>query len=73
VRQKKDLLDMLADAGQVERLLTCIEFSKALVSAYDMEPLLTAILERIKILIPASNWSLLLVDRQTRSFTSRWR
>jgi len=66
MRQKKDLLDMLADAGQVERLLTCIEFSKALVSAYDMETLLTAILERIKTIIPASNWSLLLVDHQTQ-------
>ena len=66
MRQKEDLPDTLADPGQVERLLTCIEFSKDLVSAYDMETLLTAVLERIKVLIPASNWSLLLVDRQTR-------
>jgi len=64
--QKEDLPDTLADPGQVERLLTCIEFSKALLSAYDMETLLTAVLERIKVLIPASNWSLLLVDRQTQ-------
>jgi diguanylate cyclase (GGDEF)-like protein len=64
--QKEDLLDTLADAGQLERLLTCIEFSKALLSAYDMETLLTAVLERIKALIPADNWSLLLVDRQTQ-------
>lgn len=63
---KKDFLELVADAGQVERILACIEFSKALVSAYDMDTLLTAVLERIKILIPASNWSLLLVDRQTR-------
>ncbi len=64
--RKEDFLDTLADAGQMERLLTCIEFSKALVSAYDMETLLTAVLERIKLLIPASNWSLLLVDRPTQ-------
>ncbi len=64
--QKENFLDTLADAGQLERLLTCIEFSKALVSAVDMETLLTAVLERIKALIPASNWSLLLVDRQTQ-------
>ncbi|HEX9883119.1 MAG TPA: hypothetical protein VGA79_04055, partial [Desulfobaccales bacterium] len=51
-----------AATGQVERLLACIEFSKALVRAYDMETLLTAVLERIKILIPAGNWSLLLLD-----------
>ena len=64
--QKDDLLDTLAESGQMNRLLTCIEFSKALLSAYDMETLLTAVLERIKAMIPADNWSLLLVDRQTQ-------
>lgn len=54
------------DTGQLERLLATIEFSKALVSAYDMETLLTATLERIKAIIPARNWSLLLIDPQTR-------
>jgi diguanylate cyclase (GGDEF)-like protein len=54
-----------ADTGQVDRLLATIEFSKALVSAYDMETLLTAILERIKAIIPAENWSLLLLDPPT--------
>jgi len=63
---RKDFQEIIADAGQVERILTCIEFSKALVSAYDMETLLTAVLERIKVLIPARNWSLLLVDPQTK-------
>ncbi|MGQ9687439.1 MAG: diguanylate cyclase [Desulfobaccales bacterium] len=62
----KDFQQIIADAGQVERILACIEFSKALVSAYNMEMLLTAVLERIKALIPASNWSLLLVDPQTQ-------
>ncbi len=64
--RKKDFQEVISDAGQVERVLACIEFSKALVSAYDMETLLTAVLERIKALIPASNWSLLLLDRQTQ-------
>jgi diguanylate cyclase (GGDEF)-like protein len=59
-------VDTLSDTRQIERLLACIEFSKALVSTYDMEALLTAILERIQLLIPARNWSLLLVDPQTR-------
>ena len=63
---KKDFQKSVADAGQVERILTSIEFSKALFSAYDMETLLTAVLERIKVLIPARNWSLLLVDPQTQ-------
>jgi diguanylate cyclase (GGDEF)-like protein len=59
-------MDAPTDAGQVERLLACIEFSKALVSAYDMETLLTAVLRRIENLMPARNWSLLLIDPQTR-------
>jgi diguanylate cyclase (GGDEF)-like protein len=54
-----------SDTGQLERLLATIEFSKALVSAYDMETLLTAVLERIKAIIPAQNWSLMLIDPQT--------
>jgi diguanylate cyclase (GGDEF)-like protein len=62
----EDFGNRVASTGQIERLLACIEFSKALVSAYDMETLLTAVLERIKILIPARNWSLLLLDPQTQ-------
>jgi diguanylate cyclase (GGDEF)-like protein len=62
----EDFGSRAAATGQVERLLACIEFSKALVRAYDMETLLTAVLERIKILIPARNWSLLLLDPQTQ-------
>ena len=61
----EELGNLVGDTGQIERLLACIEFSKALVRAYDMETLLTAVLERIKILIPARNWSLLLLDPQT--------
>jgi len=62
----KEKLPDTSGTGQVERLLACIEFSKALVSAVDMESLLTAVLERIRLLIPASNWSLLLVDPVSR-------
>lgn len=50
------------DIDQVDRLLATIESSKVLVSAYDMETLLTAILVRIKAIMPAKNWSLLLID-----------
>ncbi len=63
---KEDPTYAQSDTGQVERLLAAIEFSKALVSAYDMETLLTAVLEQIKLLLPARNWSLLLLDPQTR-------
>ncbi|MDI6855011.1 MAG: sensor domain-containing diguanylate cyclase [Deltaproteobacteria bacterium] len=65
MNEKKDFQAHLSDLGTVERILACIEFSKALVSAYDMETLLKAVLERISILIPASNWSLLLRDQKT--------
>src|SRR4030065_228767 len=64
--QRDDSFYSPPDTGQVDRLLATIEFSKALVSAYDMETLLSAILERIKAIIPASNWSLLLIDPQTQ-------
>lgn len=62
---KKDFQEHLRELGTVDRILACIEFSKALVSAYDMETLLKAVLERISLLIPASNWSLLLLDPHT--------
>jgi diguanylate cyclase (GGDEF)-like protein len=64
--QKLDPLAGMSDTGQVERLVATIEFSKALVSAYNMETLITAILERIKAIIPAANWSLLLIDPSTQ-------
>lgn len=63
---KRDFQAHLSELGTVERVLACIEFSKALVSAYDMETLLKAVLERISIIIPASNWSLLLLDQKTQ-------
>ncbi len=66
MEKKEDIGFEPSDTGQVDRLLADIEFSKALVSAYDMETLLSAVLERIKLLIPAANWSLLLLDPQTR-------
>lgn len=60
------MIDISSDTGQVDRLLAAIEFSKVLATAYDMETLLSAVLERIKVLIAARNWSLLLFDPQTR-------
>ena len=66
MEKKEDIGFEPSDTGQVDRLLADIEFSKALVSAYDMETLLSAVLERIKLLIPAANWSLLLLDPQSR-------
>ncbi|MBW1991678.1 MAG: sensor domain-containing diguanylate cyclase [Deltaproteobacteria bacterium] len=62
---QRDFLAHLQELGTVERILACIEFSKALVTAYDMETLLRAVLERISLLIPARNWSLLLRDQKT--------
>jgi diguanylate cyclase (GGDEF)-like protein len=64
--RKEDPFYSPSGTGQVERLLATIEFSKALVSAYDMETLLTAVLGRIKAIMPARNWSLLLIDPKTK-------
>ncbi|RLA90346.1 MAG: hypothetical protein DRG58_02465 [Deltaproteobacteria bacterium] len=64
--RSQELLDSFTDKSQVKRLLTCIEISKTLVSTFDMETLLTAVLERINTLVPASNWSLLLIDPATQ-------
>lgn len=64
--RRTDLIEAFTDESQVERLLTCIEISKALVTTFDMETLLTAVLERINTIIPASNWSLLLIDPESK-------
>jgi diguanylate cyclase (GGDEF)-like protein len=63
--QARSLVHQHPDTGQVERLMACIEFSKVLASTYDMESLLSAVLERINAIIPAKNWSLLLIDPVT--------
>jgi PAS domain S-box-containing protein len=57
--------DAYSETDQMNRLLACIEFSKAFVSVHDMESLLISIMERIYGLIPATNWSLLLIDPPT--------
>jgi diguanylate cyclase (GGDEF)-like protein len=43
-------------------LLTCLEIGKAITSTFDMEEIVETILERISQLVPAKNWSLLLLD-----------
>jgi len=63
--QREGFIDTHSDTGQVERLMDCIAFSKVLASIYDMETLLTAVLQRINAIIPARNWSLLLIDPKT--------
>ena len=64
--QGDGLRDIQSDTGQVERLMACIAFSKVLAGVYDMETLLTAVLERINVIIPAKNWSLMLIDPKTK-------
>jgi signal transduction protein with GAF and PtsI domain len=64
--QREGFVDTAADTGQVERLMACIAFSKVLAGVYDMETLLTAVLQRINVIVPARNWSLLLIDPKTK-------
>lgn len=47
--------------GQKE-LLTCLEIGKAITSTFNMEEIVETILGRISQLVPAKNWSLLLLD-----------
>jgi len=46
-------------------LLSCMELGKALTSTLDAQQLLQVILEKVSELLPAENWSLLLVDEAT--------
>ena len=66
MKQREGFIDTPSDTGQLERLMACLSFSKVLAGIYDMETLLTAVLERINAIIPAKNWSLLLIDPKTR-------
>jgi signal transduction protein with GAF and PtsI domain len=46
--------------------MDCIAFSKVLAGIYDMETLLSEVLQRLNMIIAAKNWSLLLIDPKTR-------
>jgi diguanylate cyclase (GGDEF)-like protein len=56
----------LGDCALVQQLMTCVEIGKALTSTLDMERILVIILKRLNKLIRAKNWSLFLLDPQTR-------
>ncbi len=56
----------LTNPNQLERLLTCFEFSKILVTTFDMEALVRTVVEKFNELIPASNWSILLLEPETQ-------
>lgn len=60
------LIEGFTRPNQLQRLLTCFEFSKILVSTFDMEALLRTVVEKFNELIPASNWSILLLDPETQ-------
>jgi diguanylate cyclase (GGDEF)-like protein len=62
----EELVQGLNNPNQLERLLTCFEFSKILVSTFDMEALVRTVVEKFNELIPASNWSILRLDPKTK-------
>ncbi len=51
----------------MQQLMACLEIGKALTSTFDMEEILHTVLSRISLLVPARNWSLLLVDQPSNS------
>jgi diguanylate cyclase (GGDEF)-like protein len=60
------LIAGLTNPNQLERLLTFFEFSKILVSTFDMEALVRTVVAKFNELIPASNWSIFLLEPETQ-------
>jgi len=56
----------LRDCIVIQQLMTCVEIGKALASTLNMEQILVIILKRLNHLIRAKNWTLFLLDPQTR-------
>lgn len=54
-------------ALHMRQLMACLEIGKALTSTFDMEEILHTVLSRLSLLVPAKNWSLLLLDQATAS------
>jgi len=51
----------------MRQLMACLEIGKALTSTLDMEEILHTVLSRLSVLVPARNWSLLLVEPESSS------
>lgn len=54
------------DRTLVQQLMACVEIGKALTSTLNMDQILVIILKRLNQLIRAKNWTLFLLDPQTR-------
>ena len=59
-------IEGLTNPNQLDRLLTFFEFSKILVSTFDMEGLIRTVVTKFNELIPASNWSIFLLEPETQ-------
>ncbi len=60
--KEEELLATLQSDEQLQRLLTCFELSKTLVSTFDLEALMRLMVEKFNELIPARNWSIFLLE-----------
>ncbi len=63
---QEEILAALQNSSQLQRLLTCFELSKTLVSTFDLESLMRAMVENFNEIIPARNWSILLLEPETQ-------
>ena len=63
---QEDFLAELDSPDQLQRLLTCFELSKTLVSTFDLEALMRTMVEKFNELIPARNWSILLLEPEVQ-------
>ncbi len=50
----------------IQQLMTCVEIGKSLTSTFNMDQILIIILKRLSELIKAKNWTLFLLDPETR-------
>jgi len=66
MKEQEKLWSDLNNEGQLQRLLTCFELSKTLVSTFDLEALMQTMVEKFNELIPARNWSIFLLDPETQ-------
>lgn len=62
MQDKEALIQGLTHPNQLHRLLVCFELSKVLVTTFDMESLVKAVVARFNEIVPARNWSILLLD-----------
>jgi diguanylate cyclase (GGDEF)-like protein len=64
--QAAPIAQPMEDTTCVQQLMTCLEIGKALTSTFNMDQILVMVLNLVSELIRAKNWTLFLLDPETR-------